>query len=77
MTFQTERLCTLEPVRAFVEGSGPADYQPEDRRSAYEFVRRTLVRFGYPRLGRADRGCLTRRSATRCRGFGTTCRARG
>ena len=58
MTFQTERLCTLEQVRAFVEGSEPVDYQPEDRRSAYEFVRRTLVRFGYPRLGRADRGCL-------------------
>ena len=58
MTFQTERLCTLEQVRAFVEGSEPVDYPPEERRSAYEFVRRTLVRFGYPRLGRADRGCL-------------------
>ena len=58
MTIHTERLRTMEQVRAFVEGSGPVDYQPEDRRSAYEFVRRTLVRFDYPLLGRADRGCV-------------------
>ena len=58
MTIHTERLRTMEQVRAFVEGSRPVDYQPEDRRSAYEFVRRTLVRFDYPLLGRADRGCV-------------------
>ena len=48
VTIHTERLRTMEQVRAFVEGSGPVDYQPEDRRSAYEFVHRTLVRFDYP-----------------------------
>ena len=48
VTIHTERLRTMEQVRAFVEGSGPVDHQPEDRRSAYEFVRRTLVRFDYP-----------------------------
>ncbi len=58
MTLQTERLRTMEQVRAFVEGSEPVDYQPKDRASAYAFVRRTLAAFGHHRLGRADRGCL-------------------
>ena len=58
MTLQTERLRTMERVRAFVEGSEPVDYQPKDRASAYAFVRRTLVAFDYDRLGRADRGCV-------------------
>ena len=58
MTLQTERLRTMEQVRAFVEGSEPVDYKPQDRASAYAFVRRTLVAFHYDRLGRADRGCV-------------------
>ena len=48
----------MEQVRAFVEGSGPVDYQPEDRRCAYEFVRRPPVRVASPLLGRAARGCV-------------------
>ena len=58
MTLQTERLRTMEQVRAFVEGSEPVDHQPKDRASAYAFVRRTLAAFDYHRLGRADRGCV-------------------
>ena len=58
MTLQTERLRTMEQVRAFVEGSGPVDYEPKDRASAYAFVRRTLVKFDYGGLCRAERGCL-------------------
>ena len=58
MTLQTERLRTMEQVRAFVEGSEPVDYKPQDRASAYAFVRRTLVRFDHHLLGRAERGCL-------------------
>ena len=45
MTLQTERIGTLEEVRAFVEGSEPVDIKLADRASAYDFVRRTLVRF--------------------------------
>ena len=56
MTIHTERLRTMEQVRAFVESSGPVDHQSEDRRSAYEFAHRTLVGFDYHLLGRADRG---------------------
>ena len=56
MTLQTERLRTMEQIRAFVEGCESVDYKPQDRAGAYAFVRRTLVRFDYARLGRADRG---------------------
>ncbi len=41
-------------------GVGALEYQPRDRESAYGFVQRTLVSFGYHRLGRADRGLLRR-----------------
>ena len=58
MTLQTERLRTMEQLRAFVEGAEAVDYQPKDRAAAYELVRRALVRFDYHRLGRADRGCV-------------------
>ena len=68
MTLQTERLRTMEQVRAFVEGSEPVDCQPKDRGSAYAFVRRTLAAFDYHRLGRADRGCV-RAYIGKARGF--------
>ena len=58
MTLQTERLRTMDQLRAFVEGSEPVDYRPEDRAAAYGFVRRTLARFDYRRLGRADKGVV-------------------
>ena len=45
MTLQTERLRTMEQLRVFVEGSQAVDYNPQDRRSAYERVRRTRVAF--------------------------------
>ena len=43
---RTERIRTLDQVRAFLDGSEPADFELADRTSAYAFVRRTLVRFG-------------------------------
>ena len=58
MTLQTERLRTMEQVRAFVEGSAPVDYKPKDRAARHDFVRRTAVKFDYHLLGRADRGCV-------------------
>ena len=58
MTLQTERLLTIEQVRAFVEGSEPVDYRPRDRASVYAFVRRAAVAFDYRRLGRADKGVV-------------------
>ena len=47
MTLQTERVRTLDHVRAFVEGSEAVDFTEADRESVYEFVRRALVRLDY------------------------------
>ena len=58
VTLQTERITTLEEVRAFVEGNGPVDFELVDRESAYGFVRRTLAHFGYHRQGKAAKGLL-------------------
>ena len=60
VTLQTERVRTLEQVRAFVEGSEAVDFTGADRESVYEFVRRTLVRLSYERLGKPDKGLVRR-----------------
>ena len=63
MTMATERLESLEQVRAFVEGSEGLDFAAADRSSRNDFVRRMLVRFDYAALGKAtglSRAQLTR-----------------
>ena len=57
---QAERLRTLDEVRVFLDGNGLVDFQCADRASAYDFIRRTLVRFGYRTLGKVDRGLVRR-----------------
>ena len=52
VTLRTERIQTLDQMRAFVEGNEPVDFGLTDRTSAYAFVRRTLVRFRYHGLKR-------------------------
>jgi len=53
------KLRTLDQMRAFLQGTVTLDFcvLPEDR---YEFVARTVRRFGYARLGRADKGLVLR-----------------
>ena len=58
MTLQTERLCSVDQIRAFLNGNETVDYHPQDRDGACEFVRRTLVRIGYDRLRRPDKGAV-------------------
>ena len=58
VTLQTERLQRLEQVRAFVSGNEAVDFELVDRPSAYGFIRRTLVQFGYRSLGKADKGTV-------------------
>ncbi len=58
VTLQTERIRTLEEVRAFVEGCGSLDIELADRASAYDFIRRALARFGCQGAGRAAKGLL-------------------
>ena len=60
VTLRTERIRTLDQIRAFLEGSEPADFGPADRPSAYAFVRRTLVRFEYHGLRKPDKGLVKR-----------------
>ena len=55
---ETKRLERLEQVRGFVEGSGEVDFELTERESAYGFIRRTLVQFGYHGLGKAEKGVL-------------------
>ena len=58
VTLRTERIRTLEQVRAFLDGSGPADFDLDDRDSAYLFVRRLLERLRHHGLGKPDRGLV-------------------
>ena len=47
VTLCTERIRTLDDIRAFLDGNVAADITPHDRKAAYAFVERTLVRFRY------------------------------
>ena len=60
VTLQTERVQTLADVRAVIDGNDRLDYQFTDREAAYEFIRRTLVRFDYPTLSKPDKGVIRR-----------------
>ena len=58
MTLRTKRIRTPEQVRAFLGGSEPVDFDLDDRDSAYLFVRRSLERLRYHRLGKPDKGLV-------------------
>ena len=60
MTLQTQRLQTLEQVRAFVEGNALISFALTDRASAHAWMVDTLQRFGYKTASRAERGVLKR-----------------
>ena len=60
VTLQSERVQTLADVRAVIDGNDRLDYQFTDREAAYEFIRRTLVRFDYPTLSKPDKGVIGR-----------------
>ena len=59
MTLCTERIWTLDDIRAFLDGNVAADITPHDRKAAYAFVERALVRFRYHvGLSRAGKGLV-------------------
>ena len=58
MDIQARRLRTIGQLRAFVEGNEAVDFQPRHRDETYGFVRETLERFGYRRLGKRDKGAV-------------------
>ncbi len=69
VTLRTERIRTLDDIRAFLGGSEGADITPHDREAAYAFIERTLVRFRYHfGLSRAGKG-LVRRYLAKVTGY--------
>ena len=58
MTLRTEGLQSLEQIKAFVEGSAPLGFEPPDRDAVYDWLVTELRRFGYVRLGKADKGLM-------------------
>ena len=60
VTLQTERVRTLDQVRAFVEGSEAVDFARGEREGVYTLVRRTLVKLDYHRLGKPGKGLVRR-----------------
>ena len=55
---QTRRLRTIGQLCAFIEGNEAVIFQPQDRDGVYTFIRETLVRFGYVKLGKRDKGAV-------------------
>ena len=60
VTLQTEGLQTVEHIRAFLQGSQPLGFEVCSREAANDLIAQTLRRFGYARLGKADKGMLRR-----------------
>ena len=59
VTLCTERIRTLDEIRGFLDGNEVADITPHDRKAAYAFIERTLVRFRYHiGLSRAGKGLV-------------------
>ena len=60
VTLQFERIRTIGQVAAFVEASEPVDFQPADRKGAYELVAHILSRLGYYALDRPSKTLVKR-----------------
>ena len=60
MTLKTQRVRTLDQVRAFLDGSESVDFADTDREGVYALVRGTLVRLNHHRLGKPDKGLVKR-----------------
>jgi len=58
VTLRTEGLQNLEQIKTFLEGSAPLGFEPPGREAVYGWLATELRRFGYARLGKADKGLL-------------------
>lgn len=56
----TQGVQTLDQIRGFIDHSEPLGFAPPDHASTYDWFAYELRRFGYPRLGKADKGMLKR-----------------
>lgn len=56
-----EQLTTLDAVKQFLEGTQDVAFNvATDKRERYRWVQKTLVKHNYMRLGKIDRGIVTR-----------------
>jgi transposase InsO family protein len=55
---QTQGLRTLDDLRSFLAGNQGVEIHTPNREACYAFIAQTLSRFGYGRLGKADRGLV-------------------
>ena len=60
VTLKTQRVRTLDQVRAFLDGSESVEFADADREGVYALVRATLVRLNYHRLSKPDKGLVKR-----------------
>ena len=51
---------SLEQIRAFLAEAGEVQFAGQGRREVYDWTERTLVRFGYGELGKAEKGLVGR-----------------
>lgn len=68
VNLDTQRLKTLDEVRAFIAGSSPFQFTLTNREDAYKWFTATLQQFRYASLGKADKG-LIRSYLTKVAGF--------
>ncbi len=54
----TQRLQSLEEIRAFLAGTLPLDFDVPARSDAYGWIESSLRQLGYLRLGKADKGVV-------------------
>lgn len=54
----TERLQTLDEIRAFLTGVVPLDFQIPSREAAYGWIEASLRQFHYPQLSKPDKGAV-------------------
>lgn len=54
----TQRLQTLDEIRAFLDGASPLDFTVPSRPEAYGWIESSLCQLGYLRLGKADKGIV-------------------
>lgn len=51
---------TLEDIRDFLAGTSGVEFSIEGKDACYDWIRRTLVKFWYLRLGKKDKGLIRR-----------------
>lgn len=55
-----EKIVTLDDIRDFLQGTSGVEFRLEEKDVCYDWIRRTLVRFWYLRLGKKDKGVVRR-----------------